>query len=118
MLGILASAFVALITYIGAYNIEKRKTIGFINKYCREYILEWSNLIPLLMEIRPDGVCTFNWNEVINKVKYDVWIQRLGINLYGNNSVKVSGKLSLEVKNICKSFILFIHYCRTLFLWK
>lgn len=37
----------------------------------------------------------------INKVKYDVWIQRLGINLYGNNSVKVSGKLSLEVKNIC-----------------
>lgn len=81
LLGILASAFVALITYIGAYNIEKRKTIGLINKYCREYILEWSNLIPLLMEIRPDGVCTFNWNEVINKVKYDDSVHNIVVKL-------------------------------------
>ena len=69
LLGVFASAFVALVTYSGAYNIEKKKTIGLLKRYCKEYILEWSNLVPMLMEIQPDGLCKFNWAEVINKIK-------------------------------------------------
>ncbi|MBR1545084.1 MAG: hypothetical protein IJ638_04030 [Alphaproteobacteria bacterium] len=37
----------------------------------------------------------------INKVKYDVWIQRLGICLYGTNDLKVSSPLSNSVKIVC-----------------
>ncbi len=37
----------------------------------------------------------------INKVKYDVWIQRLGISLYGTNDMQVSSPLSNSVKQAC-----------------
>ena len=52
-LGIFASAFVALVTYFGAYHIEKKKTIGLLLRYCSEYIAELANFIPLLVEIHP-----------------------------------------------------------------
>ena len=69
LLGVFASAFVALVTYIGAYHIEKKKTIGLIKKYCCEYISEFSNLVPLLIDISETGICSFCWEELISKIK-------------------------------------------------
>ena len=37
----------------------------------------------------------------INKVKYDVWIQRLGIALYGNEKMVVSSPLDYKVQKAC-----------------
>ena len=68
-LGIFASAFVALVTYFGAYHIEKKKTIGLLLRYCSEYIAELANFIPLLVEIHPTGCCIYKWEEVIYKIK-------------------------------------------------
>ena len=71
LLGVFASAFVALITYVGAYTIEKRKTIGLLNKFCADYIMEWSNLIPLLVDVRADGTVYFRIDKVVEKIKTD-----------------------------------------------
>ena len=38
LLGTFASSLVVLITYIGAYFIEKKKTIGLIKHYCSNHL--------------------------------------------------------------------------------
>ena len=81
LLGVFASAFVVFVTYVGAYHIEKRKTIGYIKKYCYDYILEISNLIPLLVDIEDSGLCSFNWNSLINKIKNDKEIHEVVVKL-------------------------------------
>lgn len=81
LLGVFASAFVALVTYSGAYNIEKKKTVGLLARYCGEYIREWSNLAPMLMEIQPDGICKYSWAEVINKIKTNSSVHNVVVKL-------------------------------------
>lgn len=81
LLGIFASSFVALITYIGVYKIERKKTIGQIVRYCGEYILELSNLIPLLMDINDDGLCNLNWDTIITKIKKESYIHEIVLKL-------------------------------------
>ena len=71
------------------------------NFYKQESIDEKLNYLETLPHI---GAITKNHiarNLGINKVKYDVWIQRLGITLYGNDNLTVSSKLSDETKNAC-----------------
>lgn len=81
LLGVFASAFVALITYLGAYHIEKKKTIGMINKYCRDYIFEWANLVPLLVKIQSNGRCSFKLAEVMDKIKNDSNVHNVVVKL-------------------------------------
>lgn len=70
LLGIFASSLVVLVTYIGAYYIEKRKTIGLINRYCGNYVNELSNLIPMIADVN-NGTFSFNMGEVVSKIKFD-----------------------------------------------
>ncbi|MGN0929525.1 MAG: hypothetical protein ACI4N3_02700 [Alphaproteobacteria bacterium] len=44
----------------------------------------------------------------INDVKYDVWIQRLGIALYGDDDMEVSFPLTTRVKKVCDKVFSFI----------
>lgn len=69
--GIFCSALVVAITYTGAYRIEKVKTIGLTTYYCGNYMLELSNLIPLLVNSNPDGEIKYCFGNIINIVKHD-----------------------------------------------
>lgn len=44
----------------------------------------------------------------INKVKYDVWIQRLGVALYGDEGDVVGSPLSLKTKAVCDKMFEFV----------
>lgn len=68
-LGIFCSAIVIIITYTGAYQLEKRKIIGQIQFYCTKYIEELSNLIPLLTRLE-GGEVKANVPEIIEKIKF------------------------------------------------
>lgn len=70
LLGIFASSLVVLVTYIGAYYIEKRRTIGLINRYCGNYVNELSNLIPMIADMN-SGNISFNMEETVSKIKLD-----------------------------------------------
>ena len=48
--GVFCSALVVVLTYIGAYKIEKKKTIGELRYYCSKYTLELSDLVHKLFE--------------------------------------------------------------------
>ena len=82
-------------------------------KFCRDFyscetIAEKMEALCLLPHI---GKITKNHlarNLGINDVKYDVWIQRLGIALYGDDSMKVGFPLSVDVKSVCDKFFCFI----------
>lgn len=69
-LGIFCSAIVVIITYTGAYRLEKRKIIGQIKFYCTKYIDELSNLIPLLTHLE-GGEVKVNVSEIMEKIKYN-----------------------------------------------
>ena len=69
-LGIFCSAIVVIITYTGAYQLEKRKIIGQIKFYCTKYIAELSNLIPLLTHLEGEEIKA-NVPEIIEKIKYN-----------------------------------------------
>lgn len=69
-LGIFCSAIVIIITYTGAYQLEKHKTIGQINFYCAKYIVELSNLIPLLTCLEGKNVKA-NVPKIIDIIKYN-----------------------------------------------
>lgn len=69
--GIFCSALVVAITYTGAYRIEKTKIIGLTTHYCGNYILELSNLIPLLVNSNSDGEITCCFRDVIDVVKHN-----------------------------------------------
>ena len=69
-LGVFCSAVVVIITYTGAYQLEKRNIIGRINFYCAKYIAELSNLIPLLTYL-DGGKLNANVSDIIEKIKYN-----------------------------------------------
>ena len=71
LLGVFASAFVVLATYIGAYLIEKKRTIGLLIHYCGTYIDELSRFIPMVLPISEDGRCKVNWNSITNQIEND-----------------------------------------------
>lgn len=71
LLGVFASAFVVLVTYIGAYLIEKKRTIGLLIHYCGAYIDELSRFIPMVLPISDDGHCKINWNSITNQIESD-----------------------------------------------
>ena len=70
LLGTFASSLVVLITYIGAYFIEKKQTIGLIKHYCSNYVIELANLIPMIADIN-NGILSYNMSEVMSKIKSD-----------------------------------------------
>jgi len=76
-IGIFASSFVVWLTYLGAYFIVKKRTVGMVNYYCREYIFEISNLIPLLLEISEDRICRYNWNDIKMRIEHDSNVQSI-----------------------------------------
>lgn len=69
-LGIFCSAIVVIITYTGAYQLEKRKITGQIKFYCTKYIAELSNLITLITQLDGEEVKA-NIPEIIEKIKYN-----------------------------------------------
>ncbi|MBQ7347887.1 MAG: hypothetical protein IJW55_08010 [Clostridia bacterium] len=71
LLGVFASAFVVLVTYIGAYLIEKKRTIGLLIHYCGTYIEELAHFIPMVLPISEDGHCKVNWDSIINQIEND-----------------------------------------------
>ena len=80
------------------WNMRKRYCSGF---YERESIADKMIYLARLPHI---GSITKNHlarNLGINDVKYDVWIQRLGIALYGEEGMEVSFPLGVRVKKVC-----------------
>ena len=70
LLGVFASSFVVLVTYIGAYLIEKKKTVGYIKRYCFLYIEEMSNFVPMVSNISAT-TAKVNMIDAINAIKTD-----------------------------------------------
>ena len=75
-------------------------------KYCKQFysLSDTDDKICMLSTLPYIGEITKNHiarNLGINKVKYDVWIQRLGIALYGNDKDKENSLISKNVKNSC-----------------
>ena len=75
-------------------------------KYCKQFysLSDINDKICMLSTLPHIGEITKNHiarNLGINKVKYDVWIQRLGIALYGNANDKEDSVLTESIKNYC-----------------
>ena len=101
-LGIFASSFVVLITYLGAYFIEKRKTIGMIEYFCGEYISEMSNLIPLLIEIYDDRTCKYKWEKIKPKIEQNSEVHSITLNLlriHNERLLTVEGYFPIQKRN-------------------
>ena len=67
--GIFGSSFVVLITYCGAYYIEKCKTINLVVYFCRRYILAYGDLVPQLVNIHDKDHVNYNWSDVKNVIE-------------------------------------------------
>lgn len=75
-------------------------------KYCRGFYecVDVPSKMLYLARLPHIGSITKNHlarNLGINDVKYDVWIQRLGIALYGDDDMEVSFPLTARVKKVC-----------------
>ena len=76
-LGLFCSALVVVLTYIGAYNIEKKNNIGLLMYYCSKYILELGELISKLYKFSETGNISFNLDELKKKISEDSEINQL-----------------------------------------
>ncbi len=70
----------------------------FYDKKCDDEKIAMLATLPYIGEITKNHIAR---NLGINKVKYDVWIQRLGIALYGVVGNTVSSPVSDNVKKVC-----------------
>lgn len=76
------------------------------DRYCNSFYnlnntdekLDFLKTLPYIGEITKNHIAR---NLGINKVKYDIWIQRLGIALYGNNKCEIESSLSPYTKTAC-----------------
>jgi len=83
------------------YKVWKNK-----EEYCKNFYdlktinekLEYLETLPYIGKITKNHIAR---NLGINKVKYDIWIQRLGTSLYGNKNLTSSSTLSPEIQNAC-----------------
>ncbi len=74
--------------------------------YCKQFYslqnidekIDMLSTLPYIGEITKNHIAR---NLGINKVKYDIWIQRLGIALYGNKNMHPSSTLSNNIKSAC-----------------
>ncbi len=76
------------------------------DKYCNLFYLQKTDIekLNMLEKLPYIGKITKNHlarNLGINVVKYDLWIQRLGVALYGKNEVVDNSNLSSGIKKIC-----------------
>ena len=78
-------------------NKEKYRN-NFYNLKTIDEKLNYLETLPYIGAITKNHIAR---NLGINKVKYDVWIQRLGICLCGNDDMQVSSPLSDSVKIAC-----------------
>ena len=80
-LGIFCSAFVVAITYVGAYRIEKSRTIGQLILSCGDYVEELFNLFPLLADFSEKGKIKYSFEktrcQVENSKEIHEIVQRL-----------------------------------------
>ena len=75
-------------------------------EYCNKFYklksidekLNYLETLPYIGKITKNHIAR---NLGINKVKYDVWIQRLGISLCGDKNINPSSTLDTDVKNMC-----------------
>lgn len=108
-LGVFSSAFVVLLTFLGAYRIDKRKVIGKLKYYCTEYIA----LLPLLQHelLNDDDKTKYIMGEVIEKIRsnekvHDIVIQLLRIhderllNVAGYYPFLCKVNINLDVKEL------------------
>lgn len=97
-LSIFCSAIVVVLTYIGAYRIEKKKTINFIIYYCSKYIKEVGNLIPLLTnELKEENIYEIK-KRIESDIKINESVKRL-LNIHEEMLLNVSGYFPFLKKN-------------------
>ena len=124
--GIFGSSFVVLITYSGAYYIEKCRTTNLVVYYCRRYIATFGDLLPLLVDVVDKDHLKYGWDDVKNIIETNEAVYRCIeklTDLHTERFLGVSGyypilkrnKKNLEVHNLIWSLAninFAIYYCQ------
>ena len=80
------------------WNNKEEYRKNFYSKKSIDEKLAYLQTLPHIGAITKNHIAR---NLGINKVKYDIWIQRLGIALYGNEQMHPTSPLNNNVKNAC-----------------
>ena len=80
------------------WNNQDNYCTSFYKLTTTDEKLDFLKTLPYIGEIIKNHIAR---NLGINKVKYDIWIQRLGIALCGNEKCKAEGTLSPYTKTAC-----------------